>query len=431
MNHEQGRDRRKNAQGALGNVGGNQPRDRCGNGHTGNVFIGTNTGWTNLQDTANAFTGEQVTKESVCSHVMSITTEQREQSQNNGEPYSFHMCTSMRLIAQDGSSVIGRTMEFPITMDAELSVIPRGITLTSGAAGGVAGKSWTTEHGVVGISAFPTLAGEGPIGLTDGMNEAGMYGGLLYQPGFCQFPPREGVPADQQLIPTHVIAYVLSTCTTVQEAREALAQVTVWDWDGSPVPLMVHFRFDDSSGNGIVVEWINGVLTIFENPIGVLTNSPHFDWHINNLRVYLNLEVTNPAPKTINNVELKPLGIGAGMLGLPGDATPPARFVRAAAYVATVDSGATAATAENMMLHLVNNFDLPAGFAVSSTDPYQCDQTLWSTICNSADKTLSVRMQLDHTFRTIAMKDVDFSGSSVSSIPLPAPSAFPEWKITT
>jgi penicillin V acylase-like amidase (Ntn superfamily) len=46
------------------------------------------------------------------------------------------MCTSMKLTAKDSSHVVGRTMEFPVLMDAELSVVPRGISLSSTAEGG-------------------------------------------------------------------------------------------------------------------------------------------------------------------------------------------------------------------------------------------------------------------------------------------------------
>lgn len=324
-------------------------------------------------------------------------------------------------------------MEFPTLMDATLSVIPRGIELTSVASGtGAApapGVSWRTTYGVVGINAFPDLAGEGPIGLTDGLNEKGLYAGLLYQPGFCTFPSVDGVPADEQLTPTHVIAYALSTCATVAEVRAALAKVTVWQWSGSPISLAVHFRFDDSSGDGIVVEWIDGHLTVFDNPIGVMTNSPNFDWHVTNLRNYTNLRAMNPDAISINGVELVPLGQGTGMHGLPGDATPPDRFVRAAAYVASATPAADGASGELTMMHMVNNFDLVKGFAVSNDAAHELDQTLWTTISNLTDATYSVRVQSDVTFRKITLSDVDFTAATVVTRPLPAQASFPAWNL--
>ncbi|MET0296713.1 MAG: linear amide C-N hydrolase, partial [Microbacterium sp.] len=81
------------------------------------------------------------------------------------------MCTSFQLRADDGSVCVARTMEFPDMLGANLTAIPRGITLTSESPGGD-GATWTTTHGVVGMDAVGK-----PQWLTDGMNEAGLYAG--------------------------------------------------------------------------------------------------------------------------------------------------------------------------------------------------------------------------------------------------------------
>lgn len=339
------------------------------------------------------------------------------------------MCTSLRIRASDSTPVIGRTMEFPSLLDASLSVIPRGISLTSATSSGQPGHVWTTAYGVVGVNAFPTMAVEGPIGMTDGLNEKGVYGGLLYMPGFCDYGDATAIPADQQVIATHLIALILSTCATVADAKQALAAVHVVNWDGSPVSLEVHFRFDDPSGAGIVVEWQDGAMNIYDNPIGVMTNAPYFDWHTTNLRNYINLESANPKGVTVNGVDLTPFGVGEGMRGLPGDATPPGRFVRAAAYVATVKPSADGAAAEHAMLHMINNFDLVPGFAKPSAATQETDETLWSTISNLVDVTYSLRTQGDVTFRKLTLADVDFTGSEVSTHPLPGSASFPDWTL--
>ncbi len=339
------------------------------------------------------------------------------------------MCTSLRIRSIDGTSIVGRTMEFPSLLDASLSVIPRGISLSSATSSGAPGATWTSVHGVVGVNAFPTMSVEGPIGMTDGLNEKGMYGGLLYMPGFCDYGDASATPANEQVIATHLIAFILSTCATVVEASQALGTIRVVNWDGSPVSLDVHFRFDDASGAGIVVEWQSGAMTIHDNPIGVMTNAPYFDWHTTNLRNYINLEPANPKGVTINGVDLTPFGVGEGMRGLPGDATPPGRFVRAAAYVATVKPSADGAAAEHAMLHMINNFDLVPGFAKPSAATQETDETLWSTISNLIDVTYSLRTQGDVTFRKLTLADVDFTGSEVTTYPLPGSASFPAWTL--
>jgi choloylglycine hydrolase len=81
------------------------------------------------------------------------------------------MCTNFRLKAQDSSVVVGRTMGFPNLMGAKITVLPREFA-GAGIAPAGTGKTWTSEHGVVGVDAFGQ-----PGWLTDGMNEKGVYAG--------------------------------------------------------------------------------------------------------------------------------------------------------------------------------------------------------------------------------------------------------------
>ena len=45
----------------------------------------------------------------------------------------------------------------------------------------------------------------------------------------------------------------------------------------------VHWRFTEQTGRQIVVEIINKKVKFYENTLGVLTNSPDFDWHLKKL----------------------------------------------------------------------------------------------------------------------------------------------------
>ncbi len=61
-----------------------------------------------------------------------------------------------------------------------------------------------------------------------------------------------------------------------------------------------------------------------------MTNSPKYNWHVNNLRNYLNLTPNNPNPVSASGLTFSATGQGAGMVGLPGDVSPPSRFVKTA-----------------------------------------------------------------------------------------------------
>ncbi len=327
------------------------------------------------------------------------------------------MCTSFRLNATDGTVVAARTMEFPTDMATRITVLPRGYAGTGTGIDDRPGRTWTSTHGVVGMDAFGA-----PGTLTDGMNEAGLYAGLLYMPGFCEYTPADGADPSSLMAIVDAVAFLLGTCSTVAAAADAMEQATVWPYVFGPFGFAppAHLVLHDATGASSVVEWRNGSMEITDNPIGVACNWPHLDWHLTNLRNYVNLSVQNPSPVTIDGVELSPMGQGPGMAGLPGDSSSPARFLRAAAFTASLRPVATGAELETTALHVLNNFDIPLGFIRADADAADDDHTLWSTISNLTDGRYVLRTYDNPVPQVITLADVDFSGSEPIQIAPPA-----------
>jgi len=71
-------------------------------------------------------------------------------------------------------------------------------------------------------------------------------------------------------------------------------------------------------------------LHIHDNPVGVMTNNPPFDFHLTNLNQYLSLTSGYPGNRMSGALMLKPFGVGLGAFGLPGDFSSQSRFVKAA-----------------------------------------------------------------------------------------------------
>lgn len=80
-----------------------------------------------------------------------------------------------------------------------------------------------------------------------------------------------------------------------------------------------------------------------------------------NLNNYVNLYPGDAPARRLSGITLRPIGGNSGFLGLPGDATPPSRFVRAAFYRATAPQRATGFETVQQCFHLLNNFDVPIG----------------------------------------------------------------------
>jgi choloylglycine hydrolase len=185
--------------------------------------------------------------------------------------YELAACTGITLKAKDGAVVFGRTLEWgPFDLKTRVIIIPRGYKFTSQAPDGKPGLTWNAKHGVVGLD------GVGKDIVIDGMNEKGMVVGLFYHPGTAEYQTYDPARAGESLAPTDVGTYLLTTCESVEEARKSMQRVRV-------VPVVegslgtvagVHFIVTEPSGKAIVIEYLKGELTVFDAPLGVITNAP-------------------------------------------------------------------------------------------------------------------------------------------------------------
>ncbi len=279
-------------------------------------------------------------------------------------------CTAFQLKAGDGSWIYFRSMEFGFAFDSKVLVVPRGTEMTGSAPGGKPGLRWTTKYGVVGlnIDIAPTV-------VADGMNEKGLAIGMLYLPGYSEYLPADPAKADRSIGSWEGAICLLSTCASVDEAVEALKSERIYvaqqDFPPFKSPLPLHYYIADSSGRVVIAEWVGGALKLHENPLGVLTNSPPFDWQTTNLCNYVNLDSTNVPSLTLGATTIKNFGQGSGGLGLPGDWTPPSRFVRAALFSHWATPAKTASETVNLGFHILNGFDIFEGAITSNT----ADQT--------------------------------------------------------
>ncbi|MDO8211178.1 linear amide C-N hydrolase [Conexibacter sp. CPCC 206217] len=331
------------------------------------------------------------------------------------------MCTTFRLTTNDGAPIVGRTMEFGADLDWRLAIVPQGTRFAGTAPDGASGRRWTARHGFTGVTAL------GRMSATDGVNDAGLYAGLLYLPGFAQYEAADGVAAEDLISPDEVASLVLASASSVEEAVDAVSSVVVWNRIEEVLGgiLPIHLVLHDRSGAAAVVEWVDGERHVHENRLGVCTNAPPFDWHLINLRNFVNLSATNVAPLELDGAQIAGLGQGTGLLGLPGDWTPPSRFVRATAMAqATLkvdgpDAGMLAA------FHVVNAFDIPKGVV---RGPDGGDYTAWSSVVDLAGGRYAVRTYEDPTPRLVTLGELDLStGAEVQSLPLPSQSAFLPW----
>lgn len=339
-----------------------------------------------------------------------------------GSPFTAEACTSFLLTSTDGSPVYGRTMEFGQAMDSSVVLVPQGYEFTS-TSGAEKPAKWTALHNVIGMNA---LGGE--TMLVDGINDKGLAGGLLYFPGYAEYPKPEGKDPAKVIGPGDMLAWILSSFATVEEVRKAVSSEEMII-AGFYLPALKqippgHLTLHDATGASIVIEPIGGKMVIRDNPLGVMTNAPTFDWHITNLRNYVNLSSVNRDDATLDKKAIAGFGQGTGLLGLPGDPTPPSRFIRAASYAAEVEPGADASEMLRVAEHVLNNFDIPVGWikpgaAEIDAGSGQPDYTQWSVMADIKNGTYFVRQHNMTSFLSVGFDDFASDAKDLKVLPLP------------
>ncbi len=279
---------------------------------------------------------------------------------------SADACTGIMLKTKDGKAVHGRTLEFGVEVSTSLVAVPANYQFTGKTANGD-GLKYKTKYAMTGLITFTDM------NIADGMNSAGLSCGAFYFPTFAEYTPLTKENQSKALSPLDFNNWVLAQFATVDEVRKAIENnevvivpTVLGGWGDTPPPF--HYIVYDKSGKSIVIEPLKGKLTVYDNPIGVFTNAPTFDWHMTNLRNYTNLKTENATSMTIAGVTFKQLGQGSGMRGIPGDFTPPSRFVRATAFSVTALPAETTFDAIKDVFHILNNFDIPKGFSREVVD---------------------------------------------------------------
>ena len=322
-------------------------------------------------------------------------------------------CTGITLKSKDGMTVAARTIEWAESVMNNLYVVvPRNQELQSLTPSGMDGVRFKSKYGFVG------LAVEQKEFMVEGINEKGLSAGLFYFPNYGKYQPYDVMEKDKSLADFQVVSYVLAKCSTINEVKRELEKVRIINID--PRSSTVHWRFTEPSGRQVVLEIVDEVMHFYENPLGVLTNSPGIEWHWTNLNNYINLQPGNAPEHAFGPLAMKSFGHGSGMLGLPGDFTPPSRFVRAAFFQLTAPQQPNAEGCVFQAFHLLNNFDIPAGTELpmgkASVDLPSATQFTVAT--DTGNRMIYYRTMYNSTIRCIDLKAIDFSQVKYQSYPL-------------
>jgi len=328
-------------------------------------------------------------------------------------------CTGMVIKGEDGTVVYGRTQEWSMfDFKTQATVYPKDKSFQAKTPEGKNGISWDAKYGFLSFLLLDKVTG-------DGMNEKGLAAGSFYHKGFAEYGEYDPSRADKSMAPTNVVNYILSNFATIEEVRKGIQEVRVVPVKNSDIGEVppVHFFVADPSGKSLVIEYRGGKAKIYDNPVGVITNNPTFDWHLQNLRNYGYLNAESYKTKTLGDLEISPLSPGSGLLGLPGDFTSPSRFVRA--LVLREISNPTSGGLETVeqFFRVMDSFNAPSklGEGQKKQDLKKKSlpsNTQYTVAHDTTDLTTYYHTVWNRQIRKIDLNEIDFSKSEVRKIPL-------------
>lgn len=228
------------------------------------------------------------------------------------------MCTCIEFKTKD--NYFGRNLDLECRFNEKVVITPRNYKFKL--------KNKTTINSKYSIIGMATVVDKYPL-YAEATNEKGLSIAGLYFPKNAYF--FNIVNSKLNLTPYELIPYFLSLYSTVEEVKENVSKLNITNIPFDEKLPITDLHWMISDGNQcIVIEQIKQGLKVYENPIGVLTNNPPFDYHITNINNYMNLTPQHAENRFSDKIHLQQYGQGIGAIGLPGDNSPASRFIRVA-----------------------------------------------------------------------------------------------------
>lgn len=228
------------------------------------------------------------------------------------------MCTAIRFTA--AGDYFGRNLDLEYRYEESVTVTPRHFPLAFHHL-----ESLNTHYAMIGAA---TVSQNYPL-YYDAVNEQGLAMAGLAFAGNAHYMP-DANKADR-IAPYELIPWVLGKFRSVGEALPYLSKIQIAAIPFSPqFPLTeLHWILCDKE-KCVAIEPLSDGLSICDDPVGILTNSPPFTYQMMNLSNYMGLSCHSLENRLTPDIPLAQYSRGMGGLGLPGDLTSPSRFVRAA-----------------------------------------------------------------------------------------------------
>ena len=314
------------------------------------------------------------------------------------------MCTAITY--RTGNFYFGRNLDLEYHYREAVTVTPRNYPFILRN-----GTTLSRHYAMIGMA---TVSGGYPL-YYEATNEKGLsLAGLSFPQNAVYYEHAED---KHNVAPFELIPWLLGTCASVQEALEKLHNINLWNTPFSKeFPLSpLHWLLADKE-RALVLEPLKTGLKLHDDPVGVLTNNPPFDFHMHNLTNYINLTNAPPTNRFFPSLDLKPYSLGMGAIGLPGDPSSASRFVRATFTKLNSISDEGEAESVSQVFHILGSVEQVRGVTMVREDEYE--YTLYSSCCNTDRGIYYYTTYEDRSIIAIDMHKENLEGNALISIPL-------------
>ena len=316
------------------------------------------------------------------------------------------MCTALSLNTKE--HYFGRNLDLDRSYGEEVCIMPRKYPLKFREM-----QDKNVHFAMIGMA---TAVDKIPL-FYDAVNEYGLSMAGLNFPGNAYYAP---IAQDKDNIASfEFIPWVLSQCKTVNEARSLLARMNLCDiaYSEQMPPSPLHWMICDTE-ESIIVEAMRDGMHIYDDPVGVLTNNPPFEYQLRNLENYRHLRVDNAMVAKQENLLYSDYCQGLGAVGLPGDVSSMSRFVRMAFGRENSVCAHDEASSVGQFFHLLASVQMLKG--TCKTDEGTWDITAYSA-CMNTQRGLYYYTTYDNSrISCVNMHHADLDSCEISRFPLSA-----------
>ena len=209
-----------------------------------------------------------------------------------------------------------------------------------------------------------------------------------------------------------LIPYLLGNYASVDEITAAPNHFRVVDTNVSKeLPTSpLHWLISDAR-RSITLECTRDGMKIYDNPFGVLTNNPTFDYHLTNVSNYMHLHAGASRNHLSDDFPVTNYSLGMGALGLPGDFSSASRFVRAIYVKENSVCGGSEEESVHQFFHILSSVAMPRGCVLAHNGLYE--YTRYSSCCNTESAVYYYTTYHNRSIRQIHLHATDLNAKTL------------------